>query len=181
MVTVDWLRFLTGEFSPLRQNFVALAVASPLPRALIARSHPMSRQPPTLARIPAELADKLHTNYPELPIRIREALYMRIVDSTNIGNSTPAQSARPGALQSIDQAGKGAAALRKSSSATDSVQLSSFADRLSQSVQAAAASRAQRIGELTAAVRSGTYHVDASAISHAMVSSAISSASGGKL
>ena len=112
---------------------------------------------------------------------MRQAIHMRIVDSTNLGNTVPAQTGRTGALQSIDQAGRNATTLRKSSSITDSVQLSGFADRLSQSMQAAAASRAQRIGELTAAVRSGTYHVDAKALSHSMVSQAISSGGGGKL
>ncbi len=100
---------------------------------------------------------------------------MRIVDSTTVGNAAPAQTGRTGALQSIDSAGKHASALTKGSSATDSVQLSGFADRLSQTLQTAAASRAQRISELTAAVRSGTYQADAQAISRSMVSQALSS------
>jgi flagellar biosynthesis anti-sigma factor FlgM len=105
---------------------------------------------------------------------------MRIVDSTNLGNVAPAQTGRAGGLQSIDSAGKNGSALRNGASATDSVELSSFADRLSQTMQAASASRAQRITELTAAVRSGSYQVDSQALSHSMVSQAISSGSGGK-
>lgn len=105
---------------------------------------------------------------------------MRIVDSTNLGNAAPAQTGRTGGLQSIDSAGKNGSALRKSSSSADSVELSSFADRLSQTMQASSASRAQRISALTSAVRSGTYQVDPQAVSHSMVSQAISSSSGGK-
>jgi flagellar biosynthesis anti-sigma factor FlgM len=105
---------------------------------------------------------------------------MRIVDSTNIGSAASTQTGRAGGLQSIDSAGKNGSALRKGASATDSVELSSFADRLSQTMQAASASRAQRITELTAAVRSGTYKVDSQALSHTMVSQAISPSSGGK-
>jgi len=106
---------------------------------------------------------------------------MRIVESTNLGNTAPAQTGRTGALQSIDSSGKGATALRKSSSTSDSVHLSGFADRLSQTVQAEAASRAQRIGELTAAVRAGTYRADPQAISHAMVTQATTSGLRGEL
>src|ERR1039458_4789553 len=53
---------------------------------------------------------------------------------------------------------------------TDSVQLSGFTDRLSQIMQEAATSRAQRITEMTAAVRSGSYQVDAKAVSQDLVS-----------
>ncbi len=100
---------------------------------------------------------------------------MRIVDSTQLGNTAPTQTGRTGALQTIDSAGKDAAVIRKGFSASDSVHLSGFADRLSQTVQAAAVSRAQRMSDLTAAVRSGTYQVDAKAISHSMVSQSVSS------
>ncbi len=104
---------------------------------------------------------------------------MRIVDSSNLGNAAPAQTGRAGALQSIDQAGKHGAASRKGASTDDSVQLSSFADRLSQSLQATATSRAQRISERTAAVRSGSYSIDAHTISHSMVSEAVSGGGSG--
>lgn len=105
---------------------------------------------------------------------------MRIVDSTNLGNTTSAQTGRTGALHSIDQAGKNGSAGRKAALTTDSVELSGFADRLSRTMQASAASRTQRIAELTAAVRSGNYRVDAQALSHSMVSQAISSGRSGK-
>jgi flagellar biosynthesis anti-sigma factor FlgM len=103
---------------------------------------------------------------------------MRIVDSTNLGNTTPVQTGRPGEVRSTDPAGRTGSAQR-ASSGTDTVQLSSFADRLSRTTEEAAANRAQHIVELTAAVRSGSYQVDARTISHAMVSGAISSDSTG--
>lgn len=102
---------------------------------------------------------------------------MRIVDSTNLGNTTPAQTGRTGELRSIDSGGKTGSAKRSASSATDSVQLSGFADRLSRTMQEAATTRTQRISQLSAAVSSGAYHVDAKAISQAMVGEAISSGS----
>jgi flagellar biosynthesis anti-sigma factor FlgM len=105
---------------------------------------------------------------------------MRIVDTTNLGNTTPAQTGRTGQLHSTDASGKTGSAPRIGSSATDSVELSSFADRLSRTMQDAGASRAQRVTELTAAVRAGSYQVDAKAVSHALVSQALSSGSSGK-
>ena len=105
---------------------------------------------------------------------------MRIVDSTNLGNTNPAQTGRTGELRSIESGGKAGSAQRKAAATTDSVDISSFTDRLSRTMQAAAASRAQRVSELSLAVRSGTYQADASAVSHAMVSQALSSGNGGK-
>ncbi|MEO8592004.1 MAG: flagellar biosynthesis anti-sigma factor FlgM [Candidatus Solibacter sp.] len=60
------------------------------------------------------------------------------------------------------------------------MELSGFTDRLSRAMQDVSASRVQRLNELSAAVRSGSYQVDAKAVSHAMVSQAISSGSSGK-
>ena len=104
---------------------------------------------------------------------------MRIVDSTNLGNSTPVQTGRTGELYPIDRAGKNSFTA-KTSSTGDSVDLSSFTGRLSQTMQEASATRANRIEALSASVRSGSYQVDAAAVSHAMVSQAISSGSSGK-
>jgi flagellar biosynthesis anti-sigma factor FlgM len=105
---------------------------------------------------------------------------MRIVDTSNLGNTTPAQTGRTGELRSIDSGGKAGSGSGKSSSATDSVQLSGFTGRLAQTMQADAASRVQRVTELTAAVRSGSYQADAKAVSHALVNQALSSGSSGK-
>ena len=102
---------------------------------------------------------------------------MRIVDTTSLGNTTPAQTGRTGELRSIDSGGKPGSVPRKGSSATDTVQLSGFTDRLAQTMQEAAASRAQRVTQLTAAVRSGSYQADAKAVSHDLVSQAIASGS----
>ena len=48
-------------------------------------------------------------------------------------------------------------------------------------MQAASASRVERVAQLTASVQSGSYKVDSQALSHSMVSQAISSGTGGKL
>lgn len=109
-----------------------------------------------------------------------DGIKMRIVDSTNIGSTASPQAGRANGLQSIDLAEKNGSTLRKGPSATDSVELSSFTDRLSQTMQAASASRVERIAQLAAAVRSGSYKVDVQALSHSMVSQAIVSGSGGK-
>src|ERR1700686_1086995 len=98
---------------------------------------------------------------------------MRIVDSTNLGNTSSGQTGRAGEVRSTDPAGKAGSA-RRGSPRTDSVELSGSAGRLSRPTQESATSRAQHIGELTAAVRSGTYQVNTKAVSHAMVSRAIS-------
>ena len=105
---------------------------------------------------------------------------MKIVDTNNVGNTTSAQTGRTGELHSIDRAGKHGSA-DKSPGLKDSVELSGFTGRLSQTMQDATINRAQRISELTAAVRSGSYQVDAAAVSQAMVNQAISSGIDAKL
>lgn len=71
---------------------------------------------------------------------------------TEIGNST----AKPGTSSSP-------------ASDADGLQLSSFAGSLSRIMQSDSASRADRVAQLTAAVRSGTYQVDPQAVSRAIV------------
>ena len=56
-----------------------------------------------------------------------------------------------------------------SPSAADGLQLSTFAGSLSRIMQSDSANRSQRVAELAAAVRSGTYQVDPQAVSRAMV------------
>ena len=105
---------------------------------------------------------------------------MRIVDSTNLGNTTPEQTGRAGELHSADPIGKSGYAPRQGYTAPDSVELSGFTDRLSRTMQDAATSRTRRVSEVSAAVRSGSYQVNAEAVSHALVNQAISSGSTGK-
>lgn len=91
---------------------------------------------------------------------------MRIDDNSNLtaplgqtAGTTPAQpatSAKTGGASS-------------SASASDGLQLSRFAGSLSQVMQNDSASRSQRVAQLQAAVRSGTYQVDPQAVSRAMV------------
>ena len=105
---------------------------------------------------------------------------MQIVNSPNIGNATPSQAGRTGGVQPIDASGKNGPALRTGPPTADSVELSSFSERLSRTMQAASAKQSQRITALTAAVRSGQYQMDSQVVSHAMVSQAISAGNGGR-
>ena len=57
----------------------------------------------------------------------------------------------------------------------DGLQLSGFAGSLSRIMQSDSVSRAQRVAQLTAAVRSGTYQVDPQAVSRAMVDHIVAS------
>jgi flagellar biosynthesis anti-sigma factor FlgM len=92
---------------------------------------------------------------------------MRIEDNNNLtaalGQTAGTTPANPGA--SSNKAG-GASS---STSAADGLELSKFAGSLSQVMQNDSANRSQRVAQLTAAVRSGTYQVDPQAVSRAMV------------
>jgi flagellar biosynthesis anti-sigma factor FlgM len=105
---------------------------------------------------------------------------MRIVDTTNSGNPTPTQTGRAGELRSIDSAKTGSAQ-RNRSTGTDSVELSNFTGRLASTLNDAAAVRSRHVAGIAAAVRSGTYQVDAMAVSRALVGEAVSSGNSGKL
>jgi anti-sigma28 factor (negative regulator of flagellin synthesis) len=56
----------------------------------------------------------------------------------------------------------------------DGLQLSRFAGTLSRVMRSESASRSEKVAQLAAAVKSGTYRVDAAAAGHAIVSHAIS-------
>jgi flagellar biosynthesis anti-sigma factor FlgM len=102
---------------------------------------------------------------------------MRIDDQNGLGNT---QSTQTGGASSAGRAGRDSngSTASTSGSSSDSVQLSGFAGELSKSLQASSG-RTQRLSELTQAVRSGTYQVDAGAISRAMVEQALSTGKGG--
>jgi flagellar biosynthesis anti-sigma factor FlgM len=89
---------------------------------------------------------------------------MRIQDNSNIGTAALGQTAPN---QSPNSTSKGSPV--QSSQTTDGLQLSNLAGSLSKIMQSDSASRAQRVAQLTAAVRSGTYQVDPEAVSRAMV------------
>jgi flagellar biosynthesis anti-sigma factor FlgM len=96
---------------------------------------------------------------------------MRIQDnSSNVGASALGQTAQ---TQATGSTSKGSAA--QSSATEDGVDLSTFAGSLSKIMQSDSASRAQRVSQLTAAVRSGTYQVDPQAVSRALVDHIVSS------
>ena len=97
---------------------------------------------------------------------------MRIVDTNSSGNPNPIQNGRTGGARPVTNGGTNGGSSQVSSSG-DSVQLSGFSGKVSQSLQTAAADRAQRVSQIAAAVQSGTYKVDSKAVSKAIVDHAI--------
>jgi anti-sigma28 factor (negative regulator of flagellin synthesis) len=100
------------------------------------------------------------------------------IDSNNLGNLGPSQAERSGETPAIVSPGKNGSAGKTGASA-DRVELSGFTGRVSESLQADAASRGQRVSQLAAAVRSGTYKLDSRAVSGAVVDDAISACGSG--
>ena len=100
---------------------------------------------------------------------------MRIQDNSNIGTSALGQTA-PG--QGPNSTPKGSTV--QSSQSSDGLQLSNLAGSLSKIMQSDSASRAQRVAQLTAAVRSGTYQVDPQAVSRAMVDHIVATSQSGQ-
>ena len=103
---------------------------------------------------------------------------MRIVDTTQTGSSAPVQTGRTGATRGANPANGNGASSDKVSPSGDSVELSGFSGRVSQTLASASASRAQKVSQIAAAVQSGTYKVDSHAVSRALVDNAISEGSG---
>ncbi len=90
---------------------------------------------------------------------------MRIQDNSNLGAAALGQTAPTEGPNSASKGGK----VQSSSQSSDGLQLSNLAGSLSKIMQSDSASRAGRVAQLTAAVRSGTYQVDPQAVSRAMV------------
>lgn len=101
---------------------------------------------------------------------------MQIVDNNSLNSGQLEQATRTADTQTTGAPGKGSGA-PSSTSPSDGVQISNFAGTLSQVLQSGSTDRSQRVAQLAAAVQSGTYQVDAAAVSRAMVDHAISSAS----
>jgi flagellar biosynthesis anti-sigma factor FlgM len=109
----------------------------------------------------------------ELAHRARWWTSMRINDSNSLGSSVPAQTGKTGQVTSGSRNGSGA-----SRSATgDSVEISGFTGRISEALQAADSSRSAKVSRISAEISSGTYKVDAMAVSSALVDRAISDSS----
>jgi flagellar biosynthesis anti-sigma factor FlgM len=98
---------------------------------------------------------------------------MRIVDTNQPGNTIPLQSGRTGATRPVP-AGESNGSSGKVSQNSDSIELSGLSGRVSQTLQADSASRAEKVNQIAAAVQSGTYQVDAKAVSKAIVDHALS-------
>ena len=104
---------------------------------------------------------------------------MRIVDSNPAAN-TPVQGDRTDAARLTNPAGNDPAGQQKVQPSSDSVQLSGLSGRVAESLQADSAARAQKVSEVAAAVQSGTYTLDAKAVSKALVDHAISAGNDAK-
>lgn len=98
---------------------------------------------------------------------------MRIVDANQSGNTTPSQADRTGATRAVGPSGSNSSGSGQVSQSGDSVELSGLSGRVSASLQADSASRAQKVNQVAAAVQSGTYQVDAKAVSKAIVNQAL--------
>jgi flagellar biosynthesis anti-sigma factor FlgM len=96
---------------------------------------------------------------------------MRIADPNSPGNALPAETSapQPAAHPPIDPPATGAIGV-----GSDHAELSSVADRLTGMLQTDSAARAGRVRQLKEAVASGTYEVDAPAVSRALVNEALS-------
>ena len=95
---------------------------------------------------------------------------MRIQDNSNVG---PAALGQTAPAQGANSTAKGST-VQPSSQTADGLELSNLAGSLSKIMQSDSASRAERVAQLTAAVRAGTYQVDPQAVSRAMVDHIIS-------
>lgn len=98
---------------------------------------------------------------------------MRIDDNSN---NTAALGQTAGTAQTpLGNSTSKAGGSSSPASDADGLQLSTFAGSLSRIMQSDSASRADRVAQLTAAVRSGTYQVDPQAVSRAMVDHIVAS------
>ena len=102
---------------------------------------------------------------------------MRIIDQNSLSQTAATQTGRTGGVSSTGPSLRSGSGGNVSAGA-DSVELSGFSSRISEALRTDSASRAQRVAQLTAAVQSGTYRVDAGAISHALVNEGLA---GGQL
>lgn len=96
---------------------------------------------------------------------------MRITDPNGSGNALPAQAAETGASQPAshpDQVDQGIITV-----GSDRADLSGVAGRLSEMLQPDTSARAEKVTRLKEAVASGTYQVDAAAVSRALVDEAL--------
>ena len=96
---------------------------------------------------------------------------MRVNDQNGRGNALT-QTNGTSSVSRADRNGDAKPA-STAGSGSDSVQISGLAGQLSKTMQAGSGNRAQRVSELTQAVRSGTYQVDGAAVSRAMVDQAL--------
>jgi anti-sigma28 factor (negative regulator of flagellin synthesis) len=101
---------------------------------------------------------------------------MRIVDNNSPANMPLGQAGRTAETQATGSTGK-SGSNAPLPGGTDGLKLSRFTGTISQAIQGDSATRSQRVAQLSAAYKSGSYHVDPAAVSRAIVDHAISAAS----
>jgi flagellar biosynthesis anti-sigma factor FlgM len=99
---------------------------------------------------------------------------MRIIDSNSVGHSGAPATGRAGEAQSIHSTTRKGSPARSASGDFDTVELSGSMKGVEATLQGEAASRAEKVQRLAAAVQGGTYQVDVQAVSSALVDEALS-------
>jgi flagellar biosynthesis anti-sigma factor FlgM len=98
---------------------------------------------------------------------------MRIIDSNSLGNCASTATNRAAETQTANSSSKKSGAAQRGAADCDTVELSGSMNAVTAAGSEYATSRAERIRELTAAVRSGTYEPDVQAMSSRMVDEAL--------
>jgi flagellar biosynthesis anti-sigma factor FlgM len=98
---------------------------------------------------------------------------MRIIDSNSLGSCASNATGRTGQTQGVQESARKNGADRSGQSQSDTVELSGSSKSVDAAWNAYAASRAQRVQQLAAAVQGGTYEPDAGAVSSKMVDEAL--------
>lgn len=99
------------------------------------------------------------------------------IDDTYLSGVTAPQSGKAGEIRRTDE--NRTAQVGNSAASTDQVQLSDLSGKISRTLEADASARTQRVQELAASVRAGTYVVNEHAVSRAIISESLAASNAG--
>lgn len=102
---------------------------------------------------------------------------MRISDPNGLNHLASAQNGRTAETEAVKPSVTAGASSGGRASASDRLELSSFTARLSDTLAASSANRAQRVAELKAAVQSGEYQPDPRSISRSIIDYSVAAGS----
>jgi flagellar biosynthesis anti-sigma factor FlgM len=105
---------------------------------------------------------------------------MKIIDNLSLSGSNAAQAGRTAGSGAVDRSRHADTPKAAPAASGDQVRLSGLSGKIGSAMNADAAQRAAHVAKLTAAVRGGTYKVDAQALSSAMVSESLGGSSAAK-